>query len=218
MATINEQRIQQLIETFSLKADALALEFRYMEVASKYQEIIDIYEENELPSTEFVGWYDKLGEVHLVNHTYPPALEFEQPSPFERSLGGHRFDLVKSFDNMEGRTRDGQQRTSLGYQKKPWRSEKKSWRLQILIWRRPITMEDLHVPEHGKTTPSLGVQKKPSDLRKNLGCHTSFANELEIIAISEGCTEAWRQLRPSLVLPPKALRSGKNSWTPHILI
>jgi tetratricopeptide (TPR) repeat protein len=74
----NQQQIQQLIETFTLKADALTLAFRYAEVATQYRAIIGIHVENELPSTDLAGWYDKLGQVLLDNGTYPPALEAYQ--------------------------------------------------------------------------------------------------------------------------------------------
>ena len=75
----NRQQIQQLIATYTLKADALALEFRYTEVAMQYRAIIGIHVENELPSTDLAGWYDMLGGVLRDNGTYPPALEaYEQ--------------------------------------------------------------------------------------------------------------------------------------------
>ena len=113
--------IQQLIESYDLKADALALEFRYAEVATQYRAIIGIHLENELPKKDLAGWYDKLGEVLLDNGTYPPALEaFEQALTIrEEVLDATHPSLATSYNNIGGTYSDmgrmGQQRSrSLG--------------------------------------------------------------------------------------------------------
>ena len=101
----NQQQIQQLISTFTLKADALALEFRYAEVAAQYQEIIDIHIENELAKKALAGWYDKLGGILNDNGTYPPALEvFEKALAIRELLLDAKDPLLATSYNNIGNT------------------------------------------------------------------------------------------------------------------
>ena len=114
-------QIQQVIESYDLKADALTLAFRYAEVATQYRAIIGIHVENELPSTDLAGWYDKLGQVLLDNGTYPPALEAYQKALDirEEVLDAKHPDLATSYANI-GVTysRMGRYDKALEYQQK----------------------------------------------------------------------------------------------------
>jgi preprotein translocase subunit SecA/nephrocystin-3 len=68
------RQVLQVIESYSLKADALELEFRYGEMAEQYRQILTIHEESGLPLKERAVWHDKRGVVLRKNGKYASAL------------------------------------------------------------------------------------------------------------------------------------------------
>ncbi len=94
--------LRQTIDSYALKAEGLALSFRYGEVARQYERIVAIYRENGLNALELAEWYDRLGETYNDDGRYPEALDAHQRalSLRDRSLGPKHLDLATSYNNI----------------------------------------------------------------------------------------------------------------------
>ncbi len=93
------RQLRQTIDSYALKAEGLALLFRYGEAAQQYQQVITIYKESQLDSLELAEWYDRLGKTLFDNGAYLKAFSQHQSAlKIKENLNLERTHLASSYD------------------------------------------------------------------------------------------------------------------------
>jgi tetratricopeptide (TPR) repeat protein len=114
-------QINQIINSYDLKAESFILLFKYGDAAQIYEKIIKIHEANQFDEGEIIVWYEKAAHVYRDDGEYLKALDYHKKAIaiVEEIIDPKHPDLAYCYDGIATIYADlGNYQKALAYQQK----------------------------------------------------------------------------------------------------
>jgi len=164
-------QINQIIDSYALKADAYKLLFDYRSAAQQYEKIIAIHKTHKFDEAQLAGWYAKAASAYQGDGKYSKALEYSQKdlTVREEVLDAKHPDLANSYNDIASTY------VYLGKYNKALEHQQMALTIRqgILDAKHPdlatsyskISNTDIHLGKHMK---ALEYQRKALAIRKEI--------------------------------------------------